>query len=93
MPQFESALPRLTVGGLKHPGLPLNLPPFGVENKEYENKSQPIDHVSSYIAIYNWTYQVMDSPTLYNLGFIEISSDLLRFAEIYRDLLRFTEIY
>ena len=65
--QFESALHRLTVGGLKHPGLPLNLPPFGVENKEYENKSQPIDRFSSYIAIYNWTYQVMDSPTLYNL--------------------------
>ena len=56
------------VGGLKRPGLPLNLPPFGVENKEYENKSQPIDRFSSYIAIYNWTYQVMDSPTLYNLG-------------------------
>ena len=55
------------VGGLKRPGLPLNLPPFGVENKEYENKSQPIDRFSSYIAIYNWTYQVMDSPTLYNL--------------------------
>ena len=75
---------------MKRPGLPLNLPPFGVENKEYENKSQPIDRFSSYIAIYNWTYQVMDSPTLYNLGFIEISSDLLRFSEIYRDLLRFT---
>ena len=29
---------------------PLNLPPFGVENKEYENKSQPIDCFSSYIA-------------------------------------------
>ena len=57
------------VGGLKRPGLPLNLPPFGVENKEYENKSQPIDRFSSYIAIYNWTYQVMDSPTLYNLAF------------------------
>ena len=34
----------------------------------YENKSQPIDRFSSYIAIYNCTYQVMDSPTLYNLG-------------------------
>ena len=29
---------------------PLNLPPFGVENKEYENKSQPIDRFLSYIA-------------------------------------------
>ena len=81
------------VGGLKRPGLPLNLPPFGVENKEYENKSQPIDRFSSYIAIYNWTYQVMDSPTLYNLDLYSPTFDnsALQYARSRSEQLRDTE--
>ena len=46
----------------------VNLATFGGENKEYKIKSQPIDRFCLISLLYNWTYELMVSPTLYNLG-------------------------
>ena len=53
----------------KHLGMSVNLATFGGENKEYKIKSQPIDRFCLISLLYNWTYELMVSPTLYNLGF------------------------
>ena len=45
----------------------VNLATFGGENKEYKIKSQPIDRFCLISLLYNWTYELMVSPTLYNL--------------------------
>ena len=52
----------------KHLGMSVNLATFGGENKEYKIKSQPIDRFCLISLLYNWTYELMVSPTLYNLG-------------------------
>ena len=51
----------------KHLGMSVNLATFGGENKEYKIKSQPIDRFCLISLLYNWTYELMVSPTLYNL--------------------------
>ena len=52
----------------KHLGMSVNLATFGGENKEYKIKSQPIDRFCLISLLYNWTYELMVSPTLYNLA-------------------------
>ena len=61
----------------KHLGMSVNLATFGGENKEYKIKSQPIDRFCLISLLYNWTYELMVSPTLYNLAKIKVHMSVM----------------